>query len=320
MPPTNSLVAVVLAAGKGKRLKSAVPKVLHPLCGRPALWWVLQDVRAARPSKIVIVVHHGADEVREAVRIVGGRPRARVRGAGRGARDRSRGPRGREGGRSRVRGADRERGLRPRRARGRPHADPRPPADQGRRHDDHHRGGASRQLLAHRPRRRPARLDRRGERRAGLDAFDPRGGDQLDRLPSRGPVPRAPARRPRELAGRALPERRLPDPDREGRTRVGPAGRHRRGDGDQLARRPGKDRARPARTDQRAASGERRDPRGSRDDLHRRGRPDRPRHRDPPDDVPVGRDADREGLRDRTGDAGRRHLGRRGRGPSSSRS
>ena len=71
MPPTNSLVAVVLAAGKGKRLKSAVPKVLHPICGRPALWWALQDVRAARPSKIVIVVHHGADEVREAVRTWG---------------------------------------------------------------------------------------------------------------------------------------------------------------------------------------------------------------------------------------------------------
>ena len=68
MPPTNSLVAVVLAAGKGKRLKSAVPKVLHPICGRPALWWALQDVRAARPSKIAIVVHHGADEVCEAVR------------------------------------------------------------------------------------------------------------------------------------------------------------------------------------------------------------------------------------------------------------
>jgi bifunctional UDP-N-acetylglucosamine pyrophosphorylase / glucosamine-1-phosphate N-acetyltransferase len=66
--PTNSLVAVVLAAGKGKRLKSAVPKVLHPICGRSALWWVLQDVRVARPSKIVIVVHHGAEEVREAVR------------------------------------------------------------------------------------------------------------------------------------------------------------------------------------------------------------------------------------------------------------
>ena len=68
MPPTNSLVAVVLAAGKGNRLKSAVPKVLHPICGRSALWWVLQDVRPARPSKIVIVVHHGSEEVREAVR------------------------------------------------------------------------------------------------------------------------------------------------------------------------------------------------------------------------------------------------------------
>ena len=42
---TASLVAVVLAAGKGKRLKSTAPKVLHPICGRPALWWVLQDVR-----------------------------------------------------------------------------------------------------------------------------------------------------------------------------------------------------------------------------------------------------------------------------------
>jgi bifunctional UDP-N-acetylglucosamine pyrophosphorylase / glucosamine-1-phosphate N-acetyltransferase len=65
---STSLAAVVLAAGKGKRLKSSVPKVLHPICGRPALWWVLQDVRAARPSKIAIVVHHGADEVRDAVR------------------------------------------------------------------------------------------------------------------------------------------------------------------------------------------------------------------------------------------------------------
>jgi bifunctional UDP-N-acetylglucosamine pyrophosphorylase/glucosamine-1-phosphate N-acetyltransferase len=68
VPRTTSLAAVVLAAGKGKRLKSVSPKVLHPICGRPALWWVLQNVRAARPSGIAIVVHHGADEVREAVR------------------------------------------------------------------------------------------------------------------------------------------------------------------------------------------------------------------------------------------------------------
>ena len=63
----RSLAAVVLAAGKGKRLKSSTPKVLHPLCGRPALWWALQNLKAARPTKIVIVVHHGADQVREVV-------------------------------------------------------------------------------------------------------------------------------------------------------------------------------------------------------------------------------------------------------------
>ena len=62
------LVAVILAAGKGKRLRSDTPKVLHPVCGRPILWHTLQVVRAAKPSRIVVVVGHGADDVREAVR------------------------------------------------------------------------------------------------------------------------------------------------------------------------------------------------------------------------------------------------------------
>ena len=53
---SRSLAAVVLAAGKGKRLKSSTPKVLHPICGRPALWHVLQGGLAARPNKIVVVV------------------------------------------------------------------------------------------------------------------------------------------------------------------------------------------------------------------------------------------------------------------------
>jgi bifunctional UDP-N-acetylglucosamine pyrophosphorylase / glucosamine-1-phosphate N-acetyltransferase len=74
VPTKSSLAAVVLAAGKGKRLRSASQKVLHPICGRPALWWVLQNARAARPSRIVIVVHHGADDVREAVRSWGLKP------------------------------------------------------------------------------------------------------------------------------------------------------------------------------------------------------------------------------------------------------
>ena len=64
---SRSLAAVVLAAGKGERLKSATPKVLHPVCGRPVLWHTLQAVRAVRPSRIVVVVGYGADDVRDAV-------------------------------------------------------------------------------------------------------------------------------------------------------------------------------------------------------------------------------------------------------------
>lgn len=70
----RTLAAVVLAAGKGKRLKSSTPKVLHPICGRPALWHVLQGVLAARPNKIVVVVGHGADDVRAAVTSWGLKP------------------------------------------------------------------------------------------------------------------------------------------------------------------------------------------------------------------------------------------------------
>ena len=47
----RTLAAVVLAAGKGKRLKSSTPKVLHPICGRPALWHVLQGVLATRRTR-----------------------------------------------------------------------------------------------------------------------------------------------------------------------------------------------------------------------------------------------------------------------------
>ncbi len=63
-----SLAAVVLAAGKGKRLKSKIPKVLHSVCGRPALWHVVRAALAAKPLRMVIVVSHGADQVLEAVR------------------------------------------------------------------------------------------------------------------------------------------------------------------------------------------------------------------------------------------------------------
>jgi bifunctional UDP-N-acetylglucosamine pyrophosphorylase/glucosamine-1-phosphate N-acetyltransferase len=68
---SRTLTAVILAAGKGKRLKSSTPKVLHPICGKPALWHVLNAARAARPTKIVVVIGHGGDAVREAVKTWG---------------------------------------------------------------------------------------------------------------------------------------------------------------------------------------------------------------------------------------------------------
>lgn len=64
---SRSLALVVLAAGKGTRMRSATPKVLHEVCGRPVLWHVLQAGLAAKPTKVIVVVGHDADDVREAV-------------------------------------------------------------------------------------------------------------------------------------------------------------------------------------------------------------------------------------------------------------
>jgi bifunctional UDP-N-acetylglucosamine pyrophosphorylase / glucosamine-1-phosphate N-acetyltransferase len=47
--------AIVLAAGKGVRMKSATPKVLHEICGRPMIWWVLQALRGAGVRDVVVV-------------------------------------------------------------------------------------------------------------------------------------------------------------------------------------------------------------------------------------------------------------------------
>ena len=55
---------VVLAAGEGKRMKSATPKVLHPLLGRTLLGHVLHAAGAAQASRTVVVVGHKADQVR----------------------------------------------------------------------------------------------------------------------------------------------------------------------------------------------------------------------------------------------------------------
>jgi bifunctional UDP-N-acetylglucosamine pyrophosphorylase/glucosamine-1-phosphate N-acetyltransferase len=54
---------VVLAAGEGTRMKSATPKVLHPICGRSLLGHALATARAINPEHVLVVVGHGRDEV-----------------------------------------------------------------------------------------------------------------------------------------------------------------------------------------------------------------------------------------------------------------
>lgn len=55
--------AVVLAAGKGTRLRSSTPKVLHTAAGRTLLGWVLEALRPLQLDRIVVVVGHEADQV-----------------------------------------------------------------------------------------------------------------------------------------------------------------------------------------------------------------------------------------------------------------
>jgi bifunctional UDP-N-acetylglucosamine pyrophosphorylase/glucosamine-1-phosphate N-acetyltransferase len=54
----------VLAAGRGKRMKSTLPKVVHPVCGRPMILHVLEAARAVDARRIVVVLGHGHEQVR----------------------------------------------------------------------------------------------------------------------------------------------------------------------------------------------------------------------------------------------------------------
>lgn len=58
------VTAVLLAAGQGTRMKSDLPKVLHPLCGKPMIWHVLEALKSATTEKPVVIVGHGADAVK----------------------------------------------------------------------------------------------------------------------------------------------------------------------------------------------------------------------------------------------------------------
>ena len=59
----RGLTVVILAAGLGKRMRSALPKVLHPVLGEPMLGHVLRCAQALGPAQIVVVTGHGREQV-----------------------------------------------------------------------------------------------------------------------------------------------------------------------------------------------------------------------------------------------------------------
>ena len=56
---TDQVTALIMAAGRGERMRSALPKVLHPVCGRPMVRWVIEAAREAGAGRIVCVTRPG---------------------------------------------------------------------------------------------------------------------------------------------------------------------------------------------------------------------------------------------------------------------
>lgn len=76
LPPhpllVSQLTVIVLAAGKGTRMRSTLPKVLHPVLGRPLVGWVLETALELDPARIVLVTSAGGERIEEAARRVVG--------------------------------------------------------------------------------------------------------------------------------------------------------------------------------------------------------------------------------------------------------
>ena len=60
----QALAAIVMAAGKGTRMKSDKPKVLHEIAGEPLLGHVLLRLEALKPRDVYVIVGHGGDQVK----------------------------------------------------------------------------------------------------------------------------------------------------------------------------------------------------------------------------------------------------------------
>ena len=67
-PGPTPLACLILAAGQGTRMKSAIPKVLHPIANQPMLRHVISACEALRPQRIVVVTAPGATAVAAVVK------------------------------------------------------------------------------------------------------------------------------------------------------------------------------------------------------------------------------------------------------------
>ena len=267
-----------MAAGLGTRMKSAVPKHLHPLLGRRMVDWALDAVRPLAPSPLVVV---SSPETREELAADGVEVavQAEPRGTGdavaaaRGALE------GFEGDVLVLPGR-----LAARHDRAPPGGRRRAAEERGRRHPARGRDRAGARLRADRPRRhgrRPA--DRRGARRDARGAGDPGAERLLLRVRGGGPLVGPRPARHRQRPGRALPDGHDPPPRRggpDGRRRDD--GRRRRGARGQRPRRPRARGLRPAPAHPRGPHAGRRHDRRPGDHVGRGRRRARARHRPPP--------------------------------------
>ncbi len=64
----RELVTIILAGGQGKRMHSDLPKVLHPLAGKPLVHHVIEIARRANSSRIILVISHEREMIRKATK------------------------------------------------------------------------------------------------------------------------------------------------------------------------------------------------------------------------------------------------------------
>jgi len=65
--PSKPLAAIILAAGKGMRMDSDLPKVLHQVAGKPMVQWVIDAVNETGADRVILVIGHGAQLVKETI-------------------------------------------------------------------------------------------------------------------------------------------------------------------------------------------------------------------------------------------------------------